>query len=175
MAATSAIVLYGMNIADRKSDSLLGFVQQTVQSLPEITQSLPPILADVLNDTRSPDYIAQLDFSVEMISPAESGGRVRPVIEIHNRGSEVVSLLSLRVVVLDGKGRPLAERNEWGATPIAADGNWRGPLLPGATRYITVGTMGLPSQAWADDDLRVDLEVTDVRVWKERVAGRAGQ
>ena len=90
---------------------------------------------------------------------------MRPIIELHNRGGELVSLLSMRVVVFDKDGDPVDEFNEWGATPIAADDEWRGPLMPGATRHIVSRYLGL-GQMFSPAELQAGVEITDVRVWK---------
>jgi len=117
-----------------------------------------------VNDERRPDYVKKLEVSARLVPVQDRDGRLRPVVEIRNKGDEVVSLLSFRVVVFDADGRPIWESNEWGATPIAAELPWRGPLMPGATRSF-------PCRPLCDggrhsEDLRVQTEITDVRVWR---------
>lgn len=162
IAAGSAITLYGMNIVDRKTGNVFEFVEEAIRGLPELAESLPPVLADVLNDERRPDYAEHLDVSARLTTSRR--GTIRPVVEVRNHGSEVVSLLSLRVVVIDEDGNPVAERNEWGATPFAAEHDWRGPLMPGSVRRFAAGRMGF-SKELHNGNLRVEIDVTDVRVW----------
>ena len=70
------------------------------------------------------------------------------------------------VVVLDEEGSPVAERNEWPATPMAVDDNdWPGPLLPGAKRHVTTGFWH-PRLDPRVEGLNVEVEVTDIRIWK---------
>lgn len=163
IASGSLIVVYGMNIVDRKTGNLIEFVEQVVQGLPELASSLPPVLADALNDERRPDYTRHLSVSGRMVSTRR--GTVRPVITLENRGSEMVSMLSMRIVVLNEDGDPIAEVNEWGATPIAADDCWRGPLMPGSTRHFPVKRIYLRDD-WSPEDLHVEIDITDVRVWQ---------
>lgn len=158
------IGMYGMNIVDRKTDTLTGFVQEAVRSLPEMVDSLPPVVADVLDDRRMPGYAETIDVSVRLV-PVGRRDWVRPVIEVHNRGGEMVSLLSMRVVVFDEDGDPVGEMNEWGATPIAADDEWRGPLMPGAKRHILSRYLHL-NDGRSSQGLRAEVEITDIRVWK---------
>ena len=110
------IGMYGMNIVDRKTDTLTGFVQETVRSLPDMVDSLPPVVADVLDDRRMPGYAETIDVSVRLV-PVGRRDLVRPVIEVNNRGGEMVSLLSMRVVVFDENDDPVGEMNEWGPRP----------------------------------------------------------
>jgi len=65
---------------------------------------------------------------------------------------------------VDPNGQPLAERNEWAATPIAGEANWRGPLLPGSKRRFSTDPIHLRGKR-ETEGLRVEVEVTDVRVW----------
>ncbi len=104
-------------------------------------------------------------------------GEIQPVIEIKNGGDQVVSFLSMRIVLLDPDGLPLAEINEWAATPIADGGNsWRGPLFPGSKRLFRARSYHLRDQRWLvfdpdDPDgvrlngIRGEVEITELRVW----------
>ena len=170
VCAATLITVYGLNIVDRKTGNIFEFAEATVQSLPDLVDSLPPILADVVDDQRRPDYANQLDVSVRL-TDARGSGRVRPVVAVHNRGSEVVSLMSMRIIVLNDRDDLITEINEWAATPIAADHHWRGPLLPGASRHFAAGSRSVGKNFRSDDDLRVEFEITDVRVWNRDSAG----
>ena len=163
IVSVTTVVVYGMNVIDRKTGNVFELAGATVQSLPELIDSLPPVLADLIDDQRRPDYADQLDVSVRLADVRGSKG-VRPVVLVHNRGDEVVSLMSMRIVILNGRDEPITEINEWGATPIAADHQWRGPLLPGAKRHFAAGRR-FHGKNLQRDGLRVEFEITDVRVW----------
>lgn len=155
---------YGLKIADSKSDNLVEFAREVVGNIPEIAAALPPIVGDVFSDERRPDYVDQLQLTAHM---PEFGTKRRgrcPIIEVKNNGSEVVSMLSLHVVVRNEDGQPIADFNEWAATPIAADDEWRGPLLPDSKRVFTANSYWISSKS-DRPNLTVDVEVTDVRVW----------
>ncbi|MBN1489050.1 MAG: hypothetical protein JXA69_03965 [Phycisphaerae bacterium] len=165
----AAVVLYGMNIADRKSDTLLGVITQGVEALPELVESLPPFFADLVNDERRLDYADQLDVSVRLVGEPANAAERFPVVEVRNRGAEVVSLLSMRIVLLDNQGNAIAEVNEWAATPVAVDHDWRGPLMPGATRRFPASRHFCRFGA-AIEGTSVEAEITDVRIWRGHAA-----
>ncbi len=164
VVCATSIILYGLYIVDRKSDSLVDLLESSIVSLPEVTEALPPAISDVLNDRRAPDYAEQLDVSVQLAEVDSRKGVTQPVIEVHNRGNRLVTLLSMRVVILDEDGRPAVESNEWAATPFAADDDWRGPLMPGSTRTLSGGYYRLGDGRKIPAD-RVSVEITDIRVW----------
>ncbi|MFQ5425093.1 MAG: hypothetical protein ACE5F9_14090 [Phycisphaerae bacterium] len=167
----SGIVLYGMNIADRKSGNLIELVDQAVQNLPEIRESLPPVLADALNDSRRPDYADKLDVEVRLSATPGHHDRRRAIVEVHNGGDEVVSLMSMRIVVLDKNGDPLAEANEWVATPFAADRDWRGPLMPDSTRQFPVSNrLARDGPQQPVGDVNLTYEITEIRTWNRTPA-----
>jgi len=77
--------------------------------------------------------------------------------------------MSLRVVVEDDRGVPVREITTYAATPLAADQNWRGPLMPGSKRRLSVGS------CWArDSDLTATVEITELRIWEREVAPGIG-
>ncbi len=165
IGSATVLGLYGMNIIDRKTGNVFELAESTIANLPELIQGLPPVLADVLNDQRRPDYAQQLEVSVSLTNDRSSKGP-RAVVKIRNDGDQVVSLMSMRIVVLNDRGEVVAEMNEWGATPVAAEHDWRGPLLPGATRYFAVHHSYYDRSAGPPTgDLHVEYEITDVRVW----------
>lgn len=176
----AGIIVYGMNIADRKTDTLVGLTEAGLRHLPELRRSLPPALADMLNDERMPDYRDQLEVTARLArvpSRRECPNRgerepIRPVIQVRNHGKEVVSLLSMRVTVLNEDNVPIAESNEWAATPLAIDKDWCGPLLPGAAACVVSGHP-LPGQQGALEKCRVEATITDVRVWNRNAAASA--
>lgn len=159
IASAAGIGVYGLRVVDKKSDSLLGLVQQAAISFPEFCQTLPPVLADALDDTRRPDYLEYLDVTVRKIEGDGRSDRRWAVVRIENLGDEIVSLLSMRIVGLDDNGDPVAECHTWAATPLQIEDDWRGPLLPHATRRFSVrGCNGHRS-------VRLTYEITDIRVW----------
>jgi hypothetical protein len=159
--SASGIAVYGLGILDAKTDSLTGLISEAVRGLPEIRKALPPALADAINDERRPEYRDQLDVSVRLVG-ADRDGYLRTVVEVTNRGDELVSLLGMRIVGLDGDGDPLFERNTLAATPLQIDDDWRGPLLPHETRRFSIWHYHLRNGT----PVEVAYEITDVRVWR---------
>jgi hypothetical protein len=152
----TAVSIYGMNIADRNFGQLLVTGEDVLDSLPEWVDSLPPV-AEMLNDSRTPSYRAQLEASV---APARHEDAALTTIRVKNTGSETVTLLTARIVYSDEKGVPLAERRAFIATPLTIDEDeWRGPLLPGSDRKFVIRAPR------TENDLIPSLEITDVRVW----------
>jgi hypothetical protein len=167
IVSLTTVVIYGIHFAGEKSERVVSLVEDAVQGLPQLQESLPPILADVLNDRRQPDYCAQLEVGAKTTSEAENHGRLRTEITVTNKGQEVISLLSMRIVVRDSFGSILAESNQWAATPIAAEHDWRGPLMPGASRHFAFSRGGACS-GLSTDELTTEVEVTDIRIWNGR-------
>jgi hypothetical protein len=159
----TVVIIYGMNFAGDKTEQVVTLVEEAIRGLPKLQESLPPVLADMLDDRRQPDYSTQLDITASTTLLPADKGTVKTTIEIVNNGSEVVSLLSLRVVVLTSRNEIITESNEWAATPIAADDDWRGPLMPGSRRYFVTSRGGLP--VFSADELRTEVEITDIRIW----------
>jgi hypothetical protein len=162
----TTVGLYGLTIVDRKTGGLLEFASETLRNIPEFAESLPPLFADVVNDTRNPEYAKNLAVSATLDAYKKGGELFRPTLRIQNLGEEMVSLLSLHVVVLDDTGSVRADFTEWGATPLALDRDWPGPMLPGATRSLAGGYCRV-SDDWNAEDLRVEVEITDVRTWNK--------
>jgi hypothetical protein len=165
----TVVIIYGIHFAGDRSEKLVSLVSDAVGGLPDLRQALPPALADVLDDRRQPDYAGELDISAKTTFVPDQHRMVRTRIEVVNEGGQVVSLLSLRIVVFAANGEILAESNEWAATPIAADHNWRGPLMPGSHRYFVSCRHALP--AFFADDLKTEVEITDIRVWNRPEKG----
>ncbi len=159
----TVVIIYGIHFVGDRSEKLVSLVGDALGGLPDLRQALPPVLADVLDDRRQPEYAGELEISATTALTPDQHRSVRTKIEVVNKGSEIVSLLCLRVVVFTSNGEILAESNEWAATPIAADHDWRGPLMPGSHRYFVSCRRALP--AFFADDLRTEVEITDLRVW----------
>ena len=164
VVSLTVVVLYGVHLASEKSERVISLAQGAVRGLPELRQALPPALSDMLDDRRQPDYRRQLTIDARLVTRPGSHGRAQTAIEITNNGSEVVSLLSLRVVLLDENGGLLTESQEWAATPFAADHDWRGPILPGShRRFVCSG--GRLYDVGPLDNVRPEIEITELRVW----------
>lgn len=164
MVTCTAVLLYTVHLAGDKSDRVITLAQSVIRGLPEFRNSLPPALADMLDDQRRPDYCKELAISAKATTTPDSHGRVRTTIEVVNNGREVVSLLSLRILILDVQNQPLCESQEWAATPLAADNGWRGPIMPGARRLF-VCDRGCRYDAGRTSDLNTEVEITELRVW----------
>ncbi len=165
----TVVIIYGIHFAGDRSEKLVSLVGDAIGELPELRKALPPALADVLDDRRQPGYAAELDISAVTALTPDQHRMVRTKVEVVNKGSEIVSLLCMRIVVFGPNGEILSESNEWAATPIAADHEWRGPLMPGSHRYFVSSRRALP--VFLADELRTEVEITDLRVWNRPAAG----
>ncbi len=169
IASGATVVLYGMKIIDSKASSVIHFAGNTIDGLPDLLRALPPAIGDLLNDRRAPEYAANIKIDAKMVAD-ESGNVIRPVLTVRNEGTEMVSMLALRVAALDAKGVPVGDWTEVVATPIAVDDDWRGPLMPGATRYVRMNGRRVSAESVAQ--ITPVTEISDVRVWQsaEKVA-----
>lgn len=162
IVAGTVVTIYGMHVVDDKASGILALAQDAVTGLPEFIDKLPPAISDALHDRRAPEYQRYIETSVTFAEDAQSGFLV-PAVQINNAGSEVVSLLGVRVTVVNKAGRPICSWSEVAATPTAID-DWTGPLLPGNKRFIV-----LPSRRILTNDLReavsASVEVSEIRVW----------
>lgn len=113
----TVVVIYGMHFVGDRSDKFILTVGSAIGGLDELQAALPPIMADVLDDRRQPDYRNQIEITARISPTADHGGRMRTVIEVANNGDEVISYLSLRLVFLDADDEVVAESNEW-AVPV---------------------------------------------------------
>lgn len=166
IACGTIIAVYGMNLAGQKSEEFMLFAQGTLQGLPEIVESLPPLASDIFNSQRDPEYRDKIEIVAEPVLLPQNRGRLGASITITNKGSMVVSLMSLRIVILDKNKNILAEMNKWVVTPFACKKEWPGPLMPDSKRYISAlgeNAYNIPNI----DDLKVEVEVTEIRIWDE--------
>ncbi len=159
IGCATALAFHAIAIVDRRVDTITVFATDVLRTLPEITEALPPALADAIDDERRTDYLADLTITSRIVD-SDHRGRSRGVVTITNDGDRVVSLLSLRVVGLDSGDTPVWEDVTWGATPIQIDDEWRGPLLPGVRREIPVSSYS------RDRATTLKCEVTDIRLWR---------
>jgi hypothetical protein len=163
----TAMVIYSMHFVGDKSEKIVtSLIEDAIQGLPVLQKSLPPVLGDLLNDRRQPGYCDQLDVIAKTSVREDRSGheRMRTEIQVINNGQEVVSLLSLRIIVFDSRDEILTESNEWAATPIAADDDWRGPIMPGSRRHFIVSHYRRAPD-FILEDLKTEVEITDVRIW----------
>ncbi len=163
----TGVIIYGMHFAGNQSEKLVYLVEEAVRGLPELQESLPPVLADILDDRRQPDYRENLEITANAFLIPDRHGRVRTAVQVVNNGREVVSLLSLRVIVLNENNEIISESNEWAATPFAADDDWRGPLMPGSNRRFTA-SYGRAIPFSSVSDLKTEVEITDIRLWNSK-------
>lgn len=158
----TAVVLYTVHLAGDKSERLVTLAEGAVRGLPELEKALPPVLSDMLDDHRQPDYAGKLAITAKVSPRPGRHGFARMAIEITNNGSEVVSLLSLRIILLDETGQLVCETQQWAATPMATDGEWRGPIMPGSRRYFVAQCMCGNDSA---EPLHAEVEITELRIW----------
>jgi hypothetical protein len=163
LLSCTTVFLYTVHVASDKSERVISLAQSALKGLPELTQALPPAIGDMLDDQRRPDYCKELTISAKVTAPPDSHGRVRTTVEIVNNGPEVVSLLSLRILILDEQNELLCEAQEWAATPFAADDGWRGPIMPGARRQFVSYRACRHGERGADT--HAETEITELRVW----------
>lgn len=164
IACGSGVILYGMSMIDGHASTVLGFAADTVEGLPGLLRALPPVVDDILSQRRALDYASRIDVEARLVEGGRAG-TVRPVLTIKNTGDEAVSILAVRVAVLNEDGVPVAEWTEVVATPLAVEGSWRGPILPGSSRHV------LLQDAWRGlskdyESLTPVVEIADVFVWK---------
>lgn len=153
----SGVGVYTLHLVNSKFSDIKQIGQSVVEGMPKWRQSLPPALADAINDRRAGEYQSELGVSVTLVD-TKRRDRQRAVIEVKNNGNETVSLLALNIRLEDVNGVPVRTFVTYGATPLAIDDEWRGPLLPGATRKF------VHDVAVGDYDLQATAEIADVRV-----------
>ena len=133
-------------------------VQSLPEILPELREALPPALADAIEDERNPNYREHLRVESKLHA-REDGRGMQLAIEVENSGSETVTMLALRAVLVDANDMPVRSIVTYAATPLTVDEEWRGPLLPGSTRLCGVFFYR------SNGDLTPRVEITDVRTW----------
>lgn len=158
---------YGIHVFDKKTSDLPTLIKETVSILPELRASLPPALADALDDVRRPDYRNSLKITVKQSAKSDRWGGRKVGVVVENQGDEMVSLLSMRVVGSDEDGTPVTEKNICAATPLQIDNDWRGPLMPKETRRLVVYCHD------AQGATEYTSEITEVRVWQRDKAEAA--
>jgi hypothetical protein len=138
-------------------------------------EHMPPAVADAVSDRRAPEYRDHLRVSARLVD-AGRHPRPRAVIEVVNDGPDMISLLSVRTTLVDPNGDLVDEQSAYIATPLAIEDEWRGPLMPGATRRVALSFHRAipgpflpegdgPAEAAAEG--QVEVEVTELRVWQQ--------
>jgi len=161
----TGLIIYSMHFAGGQAGKIVSVATDFVNGAPDILKALPPLVGDVLNDRRAPSYSAQLEVTAQML-PDRDGEGARLQFQVANNGDRLVTLLTVRTTLINADGRTVGESNHWVATPIAADRDWRGPLMPKSSRRFACPLHLRDS----DDDpsgLKVEVEITDIRIWTE--------
>jgi hypothetical protein len=159
------IALVSLSTVAGKYDRTLTWAGNLTENLKDWQQILPPALVDAVNDQRDLEYASK----VEVIGKVERDDANRPivVVTITNSGDKVVSLAALRLTVNNDRGVPRWEHTSYAATPIAADEQWRGPLLPGNTRTYTrrIDMAYYHRGTRTHKATRADVEIVELRTW----------
>jgi hypothetical protein len=143
-------------------------VDGTLTDLPAFIDSLPDSIGELLHSRRAPEYMAQIDVSVDFVADSRSD-TVRPVLTIVNQGDEVVSLLAIRVAALKDK-IPTRDWTQVVATPLAIDHDWPGPLMPGSTRHVVLSNCYRNITVEDIKDITGSWEIADVHIWSPQDA-----
>ena len=163
IVAATAVTLSAVHTVNKQATSIVGFVADSVDGLPELIDSLPSAIGDILEDRRAPEYASEIAIDVNMI--ADDRGHIRPVMTIENQGDEMITMLAVRVAALNGDNVPLREWTEVVATPIAIDHHWRGPIMPGKVRHVVGSRTYRGGSIDNLSKLAVATEISDIRVW----------
>ena len=164
ITSLAIIVIYGMYLAGQGGAGLIGVAQNAVHGLPEFVANLPPAVGDLLNDQRVPDYGKNLVIDVHWASGQAGRDGSRPIVSVQNKGTQMVTLLTLRVTALDSENDPVHEWTTAAATPITLEHEWPGPILPSGERCFSLGR----SLDESSKCLTLKWEITDVRVWSAK-------
>lgn len=164
IVSCTIMIIYGINTIGNEPEEFVSLMEDAIRRVPVLRKSFSPVFSDILDDQRQPDYRDQLEVTAQMQSPQNADGKLRTIVTVVNNGTETVSLLPLRVAILDAKGKIVAQTKEFVATPLAAQPYWRGPLKPGSTRHINSVISGTSSATFTDN-LTIEVEVADIRIW----------
>jgi hypothetical protein len=154
VVCATGLGVFSLHVIDKKFGDIKSIGESVVGGMPKWRESLPPAIADAINDRRAPEYASNVDVKVRLAD----GKRKRAVIEVTNNGDETISLLSLNIRLEDADGVPVRTFTSYAATPLALnDGDWRGPILPTSkTRKFAVVV--------PETDLTAVAEIADIRV-----------
>jgi len=159
VVCVTGLGIYSLHIVDRKFGDIKSIGESVVSGLPKWRESLPPVVADAINDRRAPDYASNIDVKVRLVE-GKRRDRQRAVIEVTNHGAETISLLSLNIRLEDSDGVPVRAFTTYAATPLALnEGDWRGPILPNSKARKFSYEVPV-----SDYDLCAVAEIADIRV-----------
>jgi hypothetical protein len=165
VVCASGLGFYALHMVDSKVDGLFTITRDVISGLPEWQRNLPPLVAEMLDDRRAPDYRDDVEITVQMAPSPDDSTREVTVVRVANNGSETITVLALNVVLENANGVPVSERRVYAATPITVDeDDWRGPLLPGESRRFVVGCHG---RCRVDQigGLEASVGVSELRIW----------
>ena len=161
----------GLMVVNSKAGDVIKLAEGGIETIPELISSLsefvdelPAAVSEPFNVRRAPEYVDALQIDAGFASSPYGDG-LHPTVTVVNTGEHTVSLLALRVVALDEQGQAVAAwDDDTVATPLAIDdGDWRGPILPHATRRVVLSHWrGLPDD-WKGR-VTTEVEVVDVMV-----------
>ncbi len=166
VVCVSGIVFYGMRMIEHSGGNVFDLIEQGAKDLPAAIEAVPA-LQDVVSNQRRLAYADALDVSIRFEDHPGGDNYIRPVVTVCNTGHELVSVMGLRVVVSDAKGRIVLTDNEYLATPVALGDDLPGPLAPGATRRVPLGWFQRVTEPSAE------FEIPELRVWVEQHHGAA--
>jgi hypothetical protein len=156
LLCTTALGIYAMSVF---KSSATQFAEGVLSNLPEWSQALPPFPGHALNAHRALEYRDNLEIRTRLLPCGGRDDCRMVVVEIANKGDQVVSLATMHVTVEDKSDNPLLDLPIVAATPLQMGCELRGPIQPGQTRQIpnrVVRVVGEP---------KVGVELTDLWVW----------
>jgi hypothetical protein len=156
----ACVAIYGMKMVNDKLDELIAISPEALTAVTSWQEAMPPAVTDALQDRRMPEYRNQVEIHTELVRDWRTERQI-PVVEVTNNGDQVISLMSLRLLVQDEDLVPLEEMTIYAATPLAVESEWRGPLLPGSKRRFKAGHI----RGDVLDDLVISTEICELRVW----------
>lgn len=165
IVSSGTVALYALHIVDSKTSYILDFAEGAVANLPEFIDSLPAAISDILHDRRAPEYAANMDVELNFVMDKKRG-KIRPTLNITNNGDEVVSIMAVHVAALNEDQAPIREWTEVVATPLAIDNDWRGPIMPGETRYVLLSSGWRGITIEDAEKIRGVVEITEMRIWE---------
>ena len=160
IVCATCVTIYGVKVVNERLDSLIEISPEAITALTNWQQALPPAVNDALNDRRMPEYREKVTVTTKLVRDWKTE-RLVPIVEVSNEGDQIVSLLSLRLQVEDDESMPVEELTVYAATPLAIDGEWRGPLLPGSNRRFKAPRLRTDTFRGAECDIR-DLRTARV-------------
>lgn len=155
----SAIGFYAINVVDRNSGPIVKYVSGAISDFPHFLESLPGAIGEAFHDRRAIEYCDAIDTSVHVTESRHGRRSPVAVVEVTNRGDEIVSLLALNITIEDSDGLPIDNIRTYAATPVMLDeDDWRGLLLPGKTRKFVRYLRN------ASEDCTAHVEIAEIRV-----------